>query len=114
MLLGLAQVSWAIACVGVHRLFPLSPSISQCFSIHSSPAIGFHSCFFFTTDVSAPIQSTLADSEFPDFELALVPDVVVPEAEHGVRMKHKPRFKCLPWPGFKPRISQSNGRERYR
>src|SRR6218665_59437 len=91
-----------------------SPSISQCFSIHSSPAIGFHSCFFFTTDVSAPIQSTLADSEFPGFELALVPDVVVPEAEHGVRIKHKPRFKCLPWPGFKPRTSQSNGRERYR
>jgi len=59
MLLGLAQVSWAIACVGVHRLFPLSPSISQCFSIHASPAIGFHTCFFFTTDVSAPIRSTL-------------------------------------------------------
>src|SRR6218665_3830740 len=39
--------------------FP-SPSISQCFSIHSSsPAIGFHSCFFFTTDVSAPIRLTL-------------------------------------------------------
>src|SRR6218665_1515020 len=39
--------------------FPLSPSISRCFSIHSSHAIGFHSCFFFATDVSAPIQSTL-------------------------------------------------------
>src|SRR6218665_1088365 len=42
--------------------FPISPSISLCFSIHSSsPAIGFHSCFFFTTDVhvSAPILSTL-------------------------------------------------------
>ncbi len=39
--------------------FP-SPSISRCFPIHSSsPAIEFHSCFFFTTDVSAPIRSTL-------------------------------------------------------
>src|SRR6218665_2184124 len=37
----------------------LSPFISRCFSIHSSPAIGFHSCFFFTTDVSASIRSTL-------------------------------------------------------
>src|SRR6218665_3756026 len=39
--------------------FPLSPSISRCFSIHSSPVIGFHSCFFCTTDVFAPIRSTL-------------------------------------------------------
>src|SRR6218665_2875508 len=39
-----------------------SPSISRSFSIPSSfPAIGFHSCFFFTADVhvSAPIRSTL-------------------------------------------------------
>src|SRR6218665_2217710 len=39
--------------------FPL-PSISQCFSIHSSSlSIGFHSCLFFTADQSAPIRSTL-------------------------------------------------------
>src|SRR6218665_2311561 len=38
--------------------FP-SPSISRSFSIHSSPAIGFHSCFYFTIDVLAPIRSTL-------------------------------------------------------
>jgi len=38
--------------------------------------------------------------------LALVPHVVVPEAEHWVRMKQKSRFKCLPWPGFEPRTSQ--------
>src|SRR6218665_2674234 len=36
-----------------------SPSISRCFSIQSLPTIGFHQCFFFTTDVSAPIRSTL-------------------------------------------------------
>ena len=38
----LCMVSWAFACVGVHRLFT-SPSIPGCFSIHSSlPAIEFH------------------------------------------------------------------------
>ena len=42
-----------------------------------------------------------------------VPDVVVPEAEHGVRKKHKSRFKFLPWPEFEPQTSQSKGRERY-
>src|SRR6218665_1229762 len=41
--------------------FP-TPSIHvyRCFSIHSSlPAIEFHSRFFFTTDVAAPIRSTM-------------------------------------------------------
>src|SRR6218665_2135388 len=38
--------------------FP-SPSISRCFSIHPSLVSGFHSCFSFTADVSAPIRSTL-------------------------------------------------------
>src|SRR6218665_859154 len=37
---------------------PFALNISV-FSIHSSSDIGFHSCFFFTTDVSAPILSTL-------------------------------------------------------
>ena len=31
------------------------------------------------------IDPSIADCEFPGSELALVPDVVVPEAEHGVR-----------------------------
>src|SRR6218665_1049602 len=57
-----------------------SPSISRCFSNHySSTAIGLHACFFFTTDVSAPIRSTLhlltLLGEFRGLELALVPDV---------------------------------------
>src|SRR6218665_1028888 len=39
--------------------FPLSPSIPRRVSIRSSPAIGFRSCFFLTTNVSAPIRSTL-------------------------------------------------------
>src|SRR6218665_3461918 len=40
--------------------FPFAFHISRCFSIHSSsPAIGFHSCFFFKTEVSAAIRPTL-------------------------------------------------------
>ena len=38
--------------------------------------------------------------EFPGFGLALVPNFVVPEAEHGVRMKQKSRLKVLLWLGF--------------
>src|SRR6218665_1637473 len=58
------------------------------FSIHSSsPATGFHSCFFFTNNVSVPIQSTYNLltflGEFPGLGLGLAPDVVVPEAEQG-------------------------------
>jgi len=55
----------------------------------------------------------VAACEFPGLELALVPDLVVPEAEQGMRMKQKSRFKFLPWPGFESRTSQSNGRKRY-
>ena len=54
----LALVSWTFARVGVHRLSLRLPYLGI-FSIHSSPAIGFHSCFFSTTDVFAPIWSTL-------------------------------------------------------
>src|SRR6218665_3550079 len=56
--------AWAFARVGVHRL-SLLPSIFRCFSIHSSsPATEFHSCFFFTTDVSAPIRLPFTYSLF--------------------------------------------------
>src|SRR6218665_2277012 len=52
-------VSWAFARVGVHRL-PFA------FHIHSffSPAIDFHSYFFFTTDASAPIGRSFTYSLF--------------------------------------------------
>ena len=88
------------------------------FSIHSSPVVGFYTCFFLTTDISAPNRSTLhfADGLFPGLGLALVPYVVVQEAENGpawVCMKQKSNFKFLPWPGFELRTSQPNGRERY-
>src|SRR6218665_1016568 len=44
--------------------FPL-PSISRCFSIHSfSLDIEFHLCFFFTTNVSAPIGRPITYSLF--------------------------------------------------
>ena len=69
---------------------------------------------FFTTDVSAPIQSTrhllTLLGEFAGFGLALVPDVVVLEVD---RTKPKSHFNYLPWPGFEPRTLQFNGRERY-
>src|SRR6218665_3829493 len=62
------------------------PSLSILGVFHSLlSAIGFQSCFFFTADVSPPIQSTLHLltflGEFPGLGLALVPNVVVPEAE---------------------------------
>src|SRR6218665_1966026 len=61
--------------------FP-SPSVSRCFSIRSpSPAIEFHSCFFFTIDVSVSdlylmysVDPSLTHilGEFPGLGLALV------------------------------------------
>src|SRR6218665_1219938 len=82
--------------------FPL-PSISQCYSIHSSsPAIGFHSCFFFTADVSAPIHYFILThllGEFPGLGLALVPDVVVPEAKQGCAWSRNLDPNFCPGPG---------------
>src|SRR6218665_470091 len=65
--------------------FSLRLSISLCFSIHStSPAIEFHSCFFFTPNVSASTLHLLTFlGEFPVLGLDLVPDVVNPEVEQG-------------------------------
>ena len=56
------------------------------------------------------IDPTLVDGEFPGLGLALIRDVVVLKAEHGVRVKQKSRFKFLPWPRFEPRTSQSTTR----
>src|SRR6218665_3414546 len=57
--------------------FPLRLPYVCVFSI--SPAIGFNSCFFFTTNISAHIRSTLhlLDGEFPGLGLSLAFDVVV-------------------------------------
>src|SRR6218665_445572 len=115
MPLGLALVSWDTVRVGVHRLYTLSPSISR-FSIHSSHAIGFQSCFFFTTDVSAPIRLTLhlltVSSQAWDW--LWYPMLWSQRRNmHGVRIKQKSHFKFLLKPEFEPRTSQSNGPERY-
>ena len=67
--------------------FPIRIPHLGVFSIHSTlSAIGFHSCFFFTTDVSVLIGPSLTYSllcEFPGFGPPPVPDVLVPEAEQG-------------------------------
>src|SRR6218665_618556 len=69
------------------------PSLSMLGVFHSLlSAIGFRSCFFFTADVSPPIRSTLLTlflGEFPGLGLALVPDVVVPEAEQRCAWSRK-------------------------
>src|SRR6218665_3680234 len=69
-------------------LSPVLGSIALPFAFHTwcfPFALICQSCFFFTTDVSPPIRSTLPSltpflGEFPGLGLALVPDVVVPEA----------------------------------
>ena len=55
--IGLALVSRATVLMPI--TFPFAFHISVFYIHSSSPAIGFHSCFFFTADVSAPIWSTL-------------------------------------------------------
>ena len=113
-LLELALALWAFAHVGVHRL-PLLPSIFRCFLVHSSsPAIQFLSCFFFTTEVLAPVGrpftykllrwvarlGTGSDSRCG------------PRGGEELRTKHKSRLKFLPWPGFEPRTLPFDGHER--
>ena len=60
-LLWLTLVSWTFTCIGdwCPSLFPL-PSISQCFSIHSSsPAIGFHSSNSHSDGICTPPPTLL-------------------------------------------------------
>src|SRR6218665_260403 len=94
--------------------FPFAFHISV-FPIHSSsPAIEFHSCFFFTTDVlHSSVDPSLTHflGDFPGLGLALVSGVVVPEA--GVCTKQKSHSKFLPWPGFEPWTLRFDGHERY-
>src|SRR6218665_3873234 len=62
--------------------FP-SPSLSGCFSMHSSPAIGFLLYGQRICTHSVDPSLTHFFGEFPGLGLALVPDVVVPEADSG-------------------------------
>jgi len=113
--LGLAQVSWATARIGVHHLSLRLPYID----VFPFTLLHLSLAFFRVSSLRLThlhpfrhsIDPSLADGEFPGLGLALVPDVVV--SEDGVRMKQKSRFKFQPWPGFELRTSQYNGRERY-
>src|SRR6218665_1854230 len=89
-------------CVcSLHRRFPLA------FHIISVISVFFHSLFtcrwisfgsalqirmkLFCTH---SIDHSLADGEFSGLGLALMPDVVAPEAEHGMHMKQKSCTRC--------------------
>jgi len=100
--------------------FP-SPSISRVFFHSVLIAIelswtAIHSCFFFTTDASAPIGRPFPYSLFgwvSRLGTGSGTQCCSPRGGAGVRLKQKSRFKCLPWHGFEPRTLQSDGRERY-
>src|SRR6218665_3376275 len=98
--------------------FPFAFHISV-FSIHSSsPAIGFHSCFFFTVDVSALILDpslTHFLGEFPGLGLALVPALWSQRrnsrpSAHGAEIS----IQISALAGVEPRTLASSGRESYR
>ena len=81
-LLGLALVSWAFARIGVHRLSLRFPYLM--FSIRSSIVFLLYGRRIATHSVDPSLTHFLG--EFPGLGLALVPDVVVPEADscaHG-------------------------------
>src|SRR6218665_3627137 len=87
------------ARVSVHRLFPFHLQYLGVF--HSLFICHWLSFVFLLYDrriCSHSIDPSLADGEFQGLGLSLVPDVVVPEAEYGVRIKQKSHFKFLPWP----------------
>jgi len=97
--------------------FPFAFHISRCLSTHSSsPVIEFHLCFFFTTDVSAPIGRPFTYSlirRVSRLGTGSGTQCCGPRGGAGVHMKQKSHFKFLPWPGFEPRTLQSDGHERY-
>src|SRR6218665_1997570 len=100
-LLGLTLVSWAFARIGVHP-----PSLRlQClvFSIRSDLSLDFNRVSSlrptYRHPFGRPFTYSLFTGEFSGLGLALVPNVVVPEAEQAVRMEQKTRSKFLPWPG---------------
>ena len=97
-LLGLAQVSRATARVGVHRLFPRDFHISVFFhSLFTCHWISFVFLIYDRRICTHPIDPSvpsLADGKYPGLGLALVPDVVVPEAKHGVRISRNLISNC--------------------
>ena len=101
---------------GIHRL-SLRLSYLRFFIHFSSPAIEFHSCFFFTTYmyISAPIPSILhlLFRWVSRLGTSCGTRCCGPRGRAEMLMKQKSRFKFLPWPGFEPRTLQSDGCERY-
>src|SRR6218665_1024551 len=104
---GLPPVLVSIAFPFAFHISMFFRSLFTCHWIYS-----FNSYLFFTTDVQCicthSIGPSLADGDFLGLGLALVSEVVVPEAEYGVRMKRISHFKILPWPGFEALTWQSN------
>src|SRR6218665_2343527 len=96
--------------------FPL-PSISRCFSIHSSsPAIGFYSCFFFMAYVSAPIRSTLHLLTFyVSFQawVWLWYPMLWSQSWNKGAYGEKISIQISALTGVKPRTLTSSGRERF-
>src|SRR6218665_35766 len=83
-LLGLALVSWAFARIGVHRPSLRLPYFM--FSIRSYLPLDFSRVFSLRPTYRHPFGRPFTYSllgEFPGLGLALVPDVVVPEADSG-------------------------------
>ena len=97
--MGSVPVSWAFARVGVHHLslcllylgvFPLTLNFICVSSLQ---------LMYLHPSVDPSLTHFLG--VFPGLGLAMVPNVVVAEAEQRC-VKQKSRFKFLPWPGFEP------------
>src|SRR6218665_3486502 len=83
--MGLTLVSWAFARVGVHRLSLCLPYLTL---LHLISFVFFlYGRRIFTHSVDHSLTHFLG--EFPGLEMALVPDVVVPEAEQRCAWSRK-------------------------
>ena len=94
--------------------FPLRlPYLGVFHSLFTCRGISFMFLLYGRRICTRSIDPSLADGECPGLGLVLVPDIVIPETVQGLRMQQKSSLKFLPWPGFRPRTSQSNGCGRY-
>jgi len=112
-LLGLALVSWVTARVGVHRLSP-TPSISRCFpfSLHL-PLDFIHVSSLRPTYLHAFDRPFTCWWWISRFGIGSATRCCSPRNGAWDANVLKSRLKFLPWPGFRPRTSQSNGCGRY-
>src|SRR6218665_1999953 len=110
--MGQAHVTRATACDGIYRLFPFRlPYLGVSHSLFICHWIRF----FFTTDVSAPIRSTLhlLMVSFQAWDWLLYPMLWSKRRSIGCECSRNLVSKCLPWPEFEHWTSHSNGREIY-